>query len=630
METPGRKSRPASRVQSRPESRAGSPAVNRPIINDPPSTPPVRPKAKITATSSLRPPPKPTVNAGRKTPSTVGRPRDRPASVVGTPAKSPFPRSTTPSSKRAMSPLLRTGPRIPSPEPSKAPSTRTTRPVKPSSPQLPKTKPIPPKRTQPPTNRAKSPVRPTVARPPPSPSAHRRVASASASSSVVSGGDPSSLELARARYKVPSSLSSINIRPSFASAPPSPPTTYPASPSLPILNHNPDSETDPTDISAPPSAVPSELVPEPIRAIVSAPVTPIHAQTRPTDRPIPTRPRTSSITIVAGTDGRNDDPPNTTVLSTKDNPGIRIKAKLTATTPVTPPNNPAARTIAHVRPEQLVVPRQRSGSISAGSSFSGLATSTLSRGSVRVTAASRILSPPLIRSGPGLGLIVPGTTILVPPGMRSPPMSILSTSSRTTLSSGSDSSAPPTSIDRARTPIHALPKPKLPEPSKLGHVPDESVDRDDSGIDMFEAEDHREEARSNRKIADLEISNKSLLAINATLEAEKSSKAKEIRALRRQLRESRLVLPRSAFIALEQKDPLAKDAFDESDSEDGDVTQSQGQADETFDRVRGLLDRLLTDAKSALESNPPIPESKDDKKPIRVLDQDELDQYQDD
>lgn len=57
-------------------------------------------------------------------------------------------------------------------------------------------------------------------------------------------------------------------------------------------------------------------------------------------------------------------------------------------------------------------------------------------------------------------------------------------------------------------------------PSKLGHAAqldppeEEGVDRDDSGIDMFEADDaehgQREEARSNRKIADLEISNKSL------------------------------------------------------------------------------------------------------------------------
>jgi hypothetical protein len=57
-------------------------------------------------------------------------------------------------------------------------------------------------------------------------------------------------------------------------------------------------------------------------------------------------------------------------------------------------------------------------------------------------------------------------------------------------------------------------------PSKLGHAgglepPDEEgVEMDDSGIDMFEVDDaeqdQREEARSNRKIADLEISNKSL------------------------------------------------------------------------------------------------------------------------
>lgn len=178
-------------------------------------------------------------------------------------------------------------------------------------------------------------------------------------------------------------------------------------------------------------------------------------------------------------------------------------------------------------------------------------------------------------------------------------------------------------------------------PSKLGHAaalypPDEEgVDRDDSGIDMFEADDaeqeQREEARSNRKIADLEISNKSLLAINATLESTKTRQAKEIRDLRRKLRESRLVLPPSTYLALEKKDPLeAKDSFEDSDedSDENDVTQTQ--ADETFNRVRGMLDQLIKNGKEALEAKPPVPEEKDNvKKPIRVLDVDELKQYGD-
>jgi hypothetical protein len=55
--------------------------------------------------------------------------------------------------------------------------------------------------------------------------------------------------------------------------------------------------------------------------------------------------------------------------------------------------------------------------------------------------------------------------------------------------------------------------------SNLSRAPpeDEGAERDDSGIDMFEVDDEdnieqdqRKEARSNRKTADLEISNKSL------------------------------------------------------------------------------------------------------------------------
>ncbi|KAF8737999.1 hypothetical protein RHS02_06006, partial [Rhizoctonia solani] len=709
-------------ASSQPESRAASPVVTRPLpdTNDSTSpapaaataTAPIRPKAKLTSTSttaSLKPPAKPTgQNATvRRTPSssTVGRStRERPTSIIGTPSKPSLGRPTTPAgsvAKRAMSPQLRTVPRIGSPEPTgrggTTPGTRTTRPaVKATSPQLAKSapsKPAPSRRSQPPpapsAKRNASPVRAsplTLPRRAASPTrsslfeahsstSHRRVVSASASSSVVSGGgEPSASpgDHTRAKHKLLSSLSSItlthpSVLPSASASPPS--STYPtlasasaSSPSLPILNDNQldpqDSSPEWTDMSAPPSAIPRESLSaqDPKHATMSAPVTPTHVQTRvgPTTRPVSVRPRTSSATVVAEVHESTEEPHmndtlpvlSDNVISTSmDSPmGIRIKAKLTATTP---PVNPAAKATPRVRPEQLAVPRQRSGSISAGSALSGLATSTLSRASsVRVTSASRILSPPLIRPGAGLGLIVPGANLLIPPGMRSPPISSLSSTSsasRTTSSSGSDSSAPATSIDRARTPMDSGFRAKLTAvPSKLGHAgglepPDEEgIDMDDSGIDMFEADDaeqdQREEARSNRKIADLEISNKSLLAINATLESTKSRQAKEIRELRRKLRESRLVLPPSTYLALEQNDPLeARDSFDEDDeedSDDNDVTQTQ--ADETFDRVRGLLDKLMKDAKEALEAKPPIPEEKEPiKKPIRVLDVDELQQYTD-
>lgn len=47
-----------------------------------------------------------------------------------------------------------------------------------------------------------------------------------------------------------------------------------------------------------------------------------------------------------------------------------------------------------------------------------------------------------------------------------------------------------------------------------------------------------EEARINRKVADLEISNASLLAINRSLESTRARQSKEIARLRRALRES--------------------------------------------------------------------------------------------
>ncbi|CCO31798.1 hypothetical protein BN14_05848 [Rhizoctonia solani AG-1 IB] len=644
---------------SQPESRAASPVVTLPPTdtNDStsPTPAPIRPKAKITSTAtvgSLKPPAKPTGpnTAGRRTPasSTVSRgARSRPASTVGTPSKPSFGRPTTPAetmSKRAMSPQLRPGPRIESPEPTSrgGPTTgaRTTRPVaKPTSPPLAKSvsssKSIPSRRSQPPPTpsgkRNKSPVRaPPLTLPrrtaspirsslfeAHSPTSHRRVASASASSSVVSGGgEPSASpgDYARARHKLPSSLSSITLTcPSnFPSVPASPPSsTYPAlvsQASLPTLDHNQpdsqDSSPELTDMSAPPSAIPHELLSaeEPKRAVASAPVTPIHAQIRvgPASRPASVRPRTSSATVIAVADETTEEsytndtlaPLNDNGISApKDMPmGVRIKAKLTATTP---PNNPAAKATPRVRPEQLAVPRQRAGSISAGSALSGLATSTLSRASsVRVT----------FNCAWGQSL---------------------------------DSS-----WDAITTHFESLfHKLDFANHIFLGHAgglepPDEEgVEMDDSGIDMFEVDDaeqdQREEARSNRKIADLEISNKSLLAINASLESTKSRQAKEIEELKRKLRESRLILPPSAYLALEQKDPLdTNDNFNEDEGDLDDDDEAQIEADESFNRVRGLLDKLMKDAQEALVAKADIPEPKEPiKKPIRVLDVDELQQY---
>ncbi|KAF8560100.1 hypothetical protein OG21DRAFT_25857 [Imleria badia] len=128
----------------------------------------------------------------------------------------------------------------------------------------------------------------------------------------------------------------------------------------------------------------------------------------------------------------------------------------------------------------------------------------------------------------------------------------------------------------------------------------------------------RAEAKTNRKIADLEITNRSLLAINASLETTKNRQAKEIRDLRRKLRESRLILPPRTFQAVTSVLDV-----EEEDEEDSDVEEG---ADETFQRVRDLIDGLVESGKRALETR-----SEDFRAslPTKVLNADELRSWRD-
>ncbi|KAI0322997.1 hypothetical protein OF83DRAFT_3789 [Amylostereum chailletii] len=120
----------------------------------------------------------------------------------------------------------------------------------------------------------------------------------------------------------------------------------------------------------------------------------------------------------------------------------------------------------------------------------------------------------------------------------------------------------------------------------------------------------RQEAKSNRKIEDLEITNRSLLAINSSLEATRHKQAKEIRELRRKLRESRLILPPRAYRAVKSSlkpEEVADDEDqddEEEEEEEGDVPDAFTAHDETYKRVRGLLDGLLESARKALASTP--------------------------
>ncbi|KAJ6575418.1 hypothetical protein B0H19DRAFT_642053 [Mycena capillaripes] len=120
----------------------------------------------------------------------------------------------------------------------------------------------------------------------------------------------------------------------------------------------------------------------------------------------------------------------------------------------------------------------------------------------------------------------------------------------------------------------------------------------------------RAEAKSVRKIADLEITNRSLLTINTSLEQTKHRQAKEIRELRRKLRESRLILPPRAFRAVKS----SLDHDDTADEEEEDDPEEEEEAEEaekareahdvTYRRIKVILEGLLETGRRALETTP--------------------------
>lgn len=95
------------------------------------------------------------------------------------------------------------------------------------------------------------------------------------------------------------------------------------------------------------------------------------------------------------------------------------------------------------------------------------------------------------------------------------------------------------------------------------------------------------------------------------LEATKHKQAKEIRDLRRRLRESILVLPPSVYYAA--KSSMAEDGTlpdddkteeDDEDEEEVDQAVLEGKTDESYRRVKGILEGLLESGRRALESKP--------------------------
>ena len=112
------------------------------------------------------------------------------------------------------------------------------------------------------------------------------------------------------------------------------------------------------------------------------------------------------------------------------------------------------------------------------------------------------------------------------------------------------------------------------------------------------------------QIADLEITTKSLLAINSQLEASKHKQAKEIVELKRKLRESRLILPprkyRELKASIDEDDDDDEEIYEREDGQEDEDENAEairiGKDDESFNRVRLIIDGLLETGRNALKA----------------------------
>ncbi|KAJ2861151.1 hypothetical protein FB639_005536, partial [Coemansia asiatica] len=93
------------------------------------------------------------------------------------------------------------------------------------------------------------------------------------------------------------------------------------------------------------------------------------------------------------------------------------------------------------------------------------------------------------------------------------------------------------------------------------------------------------EARVSRKIQDLEISNKSLLAVNTQLEARVKTQRDQINELKKQL---------------QMREPLISESLLDNDTSD-EALRSSLKEDKVFERLISNLEHLIQDAKAAIE-----------------------------
>ncbi|KLO15039.1 hypothetical protein SCHPADRAFT_996147 [Schizopora paradoxa] len=427
------------------------------------------------------------------------------------------------------------------------------------------------------------------------------------------------------------------------------------------------SKTNPSSVTGSASSLPpTPRLPNMPTASTSNSATPIPATTSdPILSSTPIRIRHASISsmseiMASSPQNRLLSPPSSSLSTTHDSDTpsaspMRIKAKVTSivkakpSTPVTPSFSPASP------PQQQQLPSPtpsinsspnipatrrigRTSSVSSLSAFNPIYPISVSHpsGNPHRFSTQRAASPfrrqPLPFSSPVNSPDKENTnpdpaSIPLPP--LSPPSSTLSFSShsstsRSSLSSTSHTTAPTFQISVDGLNTSPTLKNGWLDDAVRGRANsvasfDPSYERRSNNGDAVMEEERKQkaEAKSNRKIADLEITNSSLLAINASLEASKHKQAKEIRELRKKLRETRLVLPPKVY--REMRDNHGSDSFyaDERIDDDEDDDEEEGESDNeaedeahlgaddaTYMRVRALISGLLESGRQALESKP--------------------------
>jgi hypothetical protein len=105
-----------------------------------------------------------------------------------------------------------------------------------------------------------------------------------------------------------------------------------------------------------------------------------------------------------------------------------------------------------------------------------------------------------------------------------------------------------------------------------------------------------QDAKKNRKILDLEITNKSLLAINSGLEVVKLQQAREIRELKRRLREGKTI-DTSISLGTEGDDD------DDDEEDDSQTLEEEGTIDleleQAHGRCKNLIDAMVNQARES-------------------------------